>query len=181
MVVKRRSIFMIIILSFITCGVYLVYWFMAISSEIYASLNKEDISYNTGILDLLLTIITCGIFLLFWFYKQGQQVTKLGKRYNVSIENKSILYLILCFLFIGFFINPLIIQYDLNKIVAFGDESPNLYLNLLPEVKPNSSLQNIPRPIEFFHKQISNAKIFVFYQFPFIVQHFFGWDKNRKL
>lgn len=58
MSLQKRNIGLAILLSIVTCGVYLFYWSYKIYQE--TRLLSGDTSGSAGI-DLLLSIVTCGI------------------------------------------------------------------------------------------------------------------------
>ncbi|GKX30979.1 hypothetical protein SH1V18_34590 [Vallitalea longa] len=66
----KRNILLTIILSFITFGIYLVYWMYKVNNESNKLANGD---YQTeSIIVILFTIITFGIYGLYWGYKQGK-------------------------------------------------------------------------------------------------------------
>lgn len=106
--IKRRSIAAAIILSLVTCGIYYLYWFIALTNETnYATGNENDTS---GGMAFLLTIITCGIYGFFWAYKMGE---KIDTAQGVN-KSRSIIYLVLN-LFGLSIVTYALIQDTLNK------------------------------------------------------------------
>lgn len=78
---KRRDIALAIILSFITCGIYQIYWFVTLTEDI----NDLSGDHSTsGAVSFLLTVITCGIYGIYWAYKMGQNM-------NVAKSNRGIM------------------------------------------------------------------------------------------
>ena len=109
--IKPRSIVKAIILSLITCGIYGIFWFVALTDE----MNKASGRVNdaSGGKAFLLTLITCGIYGYIWAYRLGE------KRDIVANEkaSSSIIYLVLMFLGLGIVVYGLA-QDALNKAVA---------------------------------------------------------------
>ena len=109
--ISKRSIAVAIILTFVTCGIYGLYWFIVMTNE---SNSISDSKTASGGIAFLLTIITCGIYGLYWNYKMGEKIHNAGKKYNISIENNGVLYLILYLIGLGI-ISYALMQKDLNK------------------------------------------------------------------
>lgn len=87
---KKKSIPMVVILSVITCGIYVLYWYYDITKQI-AEYN-EDYETKPGTV-VLLGILTCGIYFIYWWYKISQMFIvsqqKAGMKYIV--DNKTLL------------------------------------------------------------------------------------------
>lgn len=108
--IKKRSIVTAIILSLVTCGIYSIYWFVALTNEMNKASGREN-DTNGGIA-FLLSLVTCGIYSYFWAYQMGE------KRDIVANENGSsnILYLVLSLFGLGIVVYGLL-QDTLNKAV----------------------------------------------------------------
>lgn len=107
-----RSIAMVIIFSFITCGLYSLYWLYVTTDEVKQYLNDSTIDPS---IDLILTIITCGLYTFYWYYKISKLITQCQKISNLPIEDNSLLYIILALFGFGI-ISNCIIQSQLNTI-----------------------------------------------------------------
>ena len=91
----NRSIVLCIVLLFVTCGIYGIYWMIKLNDELnILNGTPEDTS---GGMVFLLTLVTCGIYGLYWFYKMGGKVDniKAGMGMPPSSLSSSILYLLL--------------------------------------------------------------------------------------
>lgn len=104
---KNRNIAVAIILSFLTCGLYSLYWESQINEEV---ITKNPTEFNQDyIIVFLLTLLTCGIYHCYWSYKMGK-----GLMIDGASDN-SVLYL-----FLGLFgfslISMAIMQGDINKV-----------------------------------------------------------------
>lgn len=109
--IPKRDIAIQIILSILTCGLYLFYWVITITDDINALNEEKNLS---GGATVLLIILTCGLYSIYWAYDMSKKLYNLGLKYNVTIQDNSILCLILSIC--GFnFINYFILQSDLNK------------------------------------------------------------------
>ena len=76
---KKRNIAVAIILSFITCGIYAIYWFICLTND-SNKMSDTDKTASGGVA-FILSIITCGIYGLYWAYKLGQKVGDSGIAY----------------------------------------------------------------------------------------------------
>lgn len=110
---KERNIVVCIILTIVTCGIYSYVWMAQLNDEVREENN--DAAAITGGMVVLLSIITCGIYMIYWFYKMGERTKAVGDNAGITIEDRSVIYLILSIL--GFaIINLCIIQSDLNNV-----------------------------------------------------------------
>ena len=79
---RRRSIFGIIVLSIITCGIYyLIAWV-----QVFSDINYGAIENDTAITDLLLSFVTCGILGIFCFWKYSKKLYVMGAEDNSLIN-----------------------------------------------------------------------------------------------
>lgn len=108
----KKDIAIAVILSFLTCGIYQIYWFITITDD--ANKVSSRPTDTSGGLALVLTLITCGIYGIYWNYKMGQKIYEAGKKYNKDIEDKSVLYLFFS-LFKLDLVSIALMQSDLNK------------------------------------------------------------------
>lgn len=103
----------VLILTFVTCGIYGIIWFFQVTGALSQELPEEDISAGKII---LLSIVTCGIYSLVWYYKMGEWLQKVGQKYGKNLENEGTLLLLL-----GIFFAPAatyIIQDRINQIAS---------------------------------------------------------------
>ena len=108
----KKDIAVSVILSFLTCGIYQIYWFITITDD--ANKVSERPTDTSGGLAFLLTLITCGIYGIYWNYKMGKKIYEAGKKYNKNIQDNSLPYLILS-LFKLDIVSIALMQSDLNK------------------------------------------------------------------
>ncbi len=107
----KRDIVVAIILTLLTCGIYGIYWFITMTDDSNSLLDEK---YTSGPLAFLFTLITCGIYAIYWNYMMGKKMYEAGRKYQKSIDDNSIVYLILS-IFGLHLINYCLIQNDLNK------------------------------------------------------------------
>lgn len=109
--VIRRNIFRCIFLTFITFGLYGLYWKCCITASLEA-IADTDIKGPDGALMIFLTVITLGLYNCFWYLQQERRMTK--------ITGKAKLYASRYFLFslMGLsVVNYACMQYIINKFV----------------------------------------------------------------
>lgn len=111
--VTHRSIGMCILLSIITCGIYNIFWFFAITDDT----NKISGEPNptSGGMAFLYSLITCGIYTFFWMYKRGEIIDNYNRQRGLGSTSNAILYLVLTIFGLGF-ISYCLVQNELNKI-----------------------------------------------------------------
>lgn len=116
---QRRSPAMVLVLSFITCGLYFFYWIYQTSDSLRA-FNRTD--SLTPALELLISIL-CPPYIIYWYYKYGRIIfeaqTELGMQYP---EDNSILYLVLSLIGVGI-VGTVIMQASLNKMWDYYESS----------------------------------------------------------
>jgi bacteriorhodopsin len=99
--VKHRNIFLVYLFSFITFGIYAIYWSVSTKNE----MNRLGASIPTA------WLIIIPIANIYWMYKYCE-----GFAVYVKKDNNTILWFILD-LFAGI-IMPAVVQSELNKIAA---------------------------------------------------------------
>lgn len=109
--VAPRSIALSIILSFVTFGIYMLYWQYKLNDEVNDM--AEDPAALGGGMVVILSIITFGIYNLYWFYKMGQKCDYIRQQDSYS----SILYLVLGVFGLGI-VSFALIQDSINKALG---------------------------------------------------------------
>ena len=105
---KKKNLFLIILFSIITLGIYDIYWFITLTND--SNKMKPRAATASGVVALLFCIITLGIYQLYWMYKLGDKV-----------ENSGVMYLIIDILGFGF-IMMLVAQSKINRFIDAGAE-----------------------------------------------------------
>lgn len=113
MLIEKRSIPMAIILTIITCGIYMIYWEYKILESMY---RANDLPSQAGV-DVLLSIVTCGIYGLYMLYRAGKMESSAMERYNLPEKNEAALYLILGIFGLGI-VSFCILQSGINSHLA---------------------------------------------------------------
>ena len=102
---KKRNLFVMILLSCVTFGFYPLYWYCSFQNQ----LKKETGLGFGGAGHFFMTFITFGVYLLYWSYAVGKRLEACGGK------NNSVVYLLLS-LFGMFPIACLVMQSDANKL-----------------------------------------------------------------
>lgn len=106
--VAPRSIAMAIILSIVTCGIYMFYWIYKLNNEVNEL--AEDPNALGGGMVVFLSIITCGIYYFYWLYKMGQKCDYISQ----TQSHNAILFLVLGIFGLGI-VSVALIQDTINK------------------------------------------------------------------
>lgn len=109
----ERNIVLAIVYTFITCGIYGLYWFYCLTED--ANNVCNDNKTASGGLAILFTFLTCGIYTFYWMYKQGKKLNEAGTLRGETIEDNSVLYLILNILGLGI-VSYCLMQDSLNRL-----------------------------------------------------------------
>lgn len=107
--IKERNIVTAIILTFVTCGIYGIYWTVCLAREAVSVKDPAD--------DGLLEILLC-IFLPFLGFFLAEQKFAAGcAEKGIDHKDNSIIYLILGLVGLGI-VNFCMMQNDLNKLAT---------------------------------------------------------------
>ena len=85
---ERRSIVKAVIFSFITCGIYGIYWFYKMTDECHYAAGRQTTA--SGGMAIVYSLVTCGIYMFYWMYKMGERVDRI----NGVNGNSNILYML---------------------------------------------------------------------------------------
>jgi hypothetical protein len=100
----------VLVLSFVTCGLYLIYWNMKAAEVINAVAEKEVISSPVAIFSGCCVPVN-----IYFYYLAGKEgLPKIYEKLGTQGEDKSVLLLVL-----GFFIPmvaAMIVQGEINKL-----------------------------------------------------------------
>ncbi len=107
-----RSCIKVILLSFITCGIYAVYNAALLHDETSKELGIEK---KTVGLDVVFSYLTCGIWLVIIIYNIAKNHVEIAKRKEVAIVDYATVYLILAIM-MGF-IAIILLQNQQNELI----------------------------------------------------------------
>lgn len=107
--IKQRNIVTAVILSIVTCGIYLIYWAVCLAKE---AVSVKD-SADSATLEIVLMIFLP--FLGFYFAEQKLAAGCAEK--GIAHKDNAVLYLIFGLIGLGI-VNFCMMQSDLNKIAV---------------------------------------------------------------
>lgn len=120
--VEKRSIVTLILLSFITCGIYNLYLIYKQSQEINL---LADVNESAGT-ELMLSLITCGLYIFYWHYKYAKRVALLQENKGITVNDVSVLNLIISILGLEF-IAAAILQNEMNNVIEASSNTSSMY------------------------------------------------------
>ena len=109
---QKRSIVVKHILTFITCGIYNLFWMYLARSEFKHFSGYSDI--NPG-LELVLNIL-CFPFYFYWLYKFSADIARYQQENGRYVSDTGLVNLLLAFFGFGI-VCPFIIQSQLNDLL----------------------------------------------------------------
>ena len=111
--VSERSLPLYIVLTIITCGLFGIYWFISLASDI-ARLREQ--AEPRGVFDFIIGLITCGIYLWVCYYRYPKFVVEIQEKRGVQVSDISVISLILSIFGLSI-VSMALIQNELNKLV----------------------------------------------------------------
>ncbi|MCA1558190.1 MAG: DUF4234 domain-containing protein, partial [Acidobacteria bacterium] len=109
---ERRDPLLVLVLGFVTCYVYLFYWWYVTALDIKRATGREDINPT---LDLILNLVTCSLFSIYLSYKYPKLILEMQEKAGVVRNDTSLVSVLLSLFSLG----PIacyVIQVDMNKI-----------------------------------------------------------------
>jgi len=108
----KREPIVVILLSFVTCGIYSLYWHYKAGDEIRTALGKPD-AINPV---LVFAGIICFPFMFYYVYTIDKGLAELAQKRGVAYSSNFVLWLLLCLIGVGFFVEMFMVQDKLNDI-----------------------------------------------------------------
>lgn len=99
MYIKRRNIGLCILFSFLTCGLYIIYWTYVVSND--SRILADDRSGGSAGLDVLLDIVTCGIFGFVIMYQSAKRIYQADFERNNGRASDDSLLVVILYIFMG--------------------------------------------------------------------------------
>lgn len=113
---KQRSIVMMLVLTFVTCGIYNIFWLYFARVEMRGYL--EDSAINPGL--EVLAAILCFPYSFYLFYKMSKDVCRMQNKAGIAVVNdNTAINMILLFFGLGL-ISEFIMQSEMNDILLHG-------------------------------------------------------------
>ena len=69
--IMPRNLVLAIVFSFLTCGIYSIYWMIKLNDEVNQLAGEPQAT--SGGMVFLFSLITCGIYGIYWAYKMGER------------------------------------------------------------------------------------------------------------
>ena len=110
---QRKNIVTCIILSFVTCGFYGIYWLYCLVSDI--NTISEDPNAMSPVLVIILSFVTCGLYFLYWVYKAGSLLDQKMIETGRTAESRPVLYVVLA-LFCLTIVTYVLMQDTINQL-----------------------------------------------------------------
>ena len=109
---EKREPGLVILFTFLTCGIYGIWWYHTYATEIKNALNRQDLNPTT---DLLLTFVTCGIWgIIAFYYNYPKLFVDMQRRVGLPPNDISTTTVLLGILFAP--VSIYMIQSELNRI-----------------------------------------------------------------
>ncbi len=106
----KNDPFIVLLLGFITCGLYLIYWNIKMAEVINAVVEREVITPPVAILSGC-----CFPVNLYFYYLVGQNLEVIGRKVgNPSLQDQSLLLIVLGF--VAPMVSAMIVQGEINKL-----------------------------------------------------------------
>ena len=103
-----RNPVQVLILIYVTCGIYGLMYFFAVCDDINKGLGREEFN---AVKEIVLTIVTCGMWGLWFQWRLCNAVVELQKAWGVEPEMEATILFVLHFVYVG----PLFMQKSLNN------------------------------------------------------------------
>ena len=113
----KRSIPLAIVLSFITVGLYALYWVYTLTEDAHAAAGERTTA--SGGMVILFSFLTCGIYSFYWLYKMGETIIMAKQKRGMAVDtNLPIIYLVLALFGLGI-VSYALMQNALNDIIDY--------------------------------------------------------------
>ena len=104
-----RNLLIFILLSLVTCGLYVYYFVYATSRDVNIACEGDGNDTTGVLLYFILSVITCGIYPIFWLYGLANRLQANAQRYGLTFpENGTTVLLWFIFGWLICFIGPFI-------------------------------------------------------------------------
>lgn len=111
-----RSLLVYLLLSFLTCGIYSLYFIYALARDINAACAGDGRN-TAGLLKLVIfSFLTCGLYGVYWYYSLGNRLAYNAPRYGLSFQENGttiLLWYLVGLLLCG--LGPLVAMYIIIK------------------------------------------------------------------
>ncbi len=84
--IKQRSLAKLIVLSFLTCGIYGFFFWWGYIRDINNACVCDGKKSPNYLVVLLLSGLTCGLYYLIWLYRQGERLKTMAPAYGLDFK-----------------------------------------------------------------------------------------------
>lgn len=116
---QQRSVATVIILSIVTCGIYMFYWLYVSMRDLNDYLEISDMDPAVE----LLICIFCSPYIIYWFYKYAGRITDAQIKAQTEVASDNAIICLVLAIFGFSVISMGIMQSELNKTWAAATES----------------------------------------------------------
>jgi hypothetical protein len=109
---EKRDPMMVVLFTFLTCGIYALFWWYSVITEIKNALGRDDINPT---MEIVLVFVTCGIYGFYLYYKYPQLMMEMQDRAGRPRNDISMTTLLLAIFGLAVISIP-IMQSELNNI-----------------------------------------------------------------
>ena len=109
-----RSPILVLLLCFVTCGLYYFYYMYAVTDEVNRYTGRNE---QSPMGDIFLTILTCGAWDIYWDYRIGKRTADMCRSAGITPIDNAVLYVVLDVVGVGL-LNVYFQQDLLNKVWA---------------------------------------------------------------
>lgn len=125
-----RNIWVYILLTFVTCGIYSIYFWYRYTEDINLVCDGDGNESPNYIIVFLLSLVTFSIYGFYWYYKQGNRLQAIAPSYGLNFQENgtSVLLWMLLGSFlcgIGTFVGMHILMKNMNDIAEPYNMSVN--------------------------------------------------------
>ena len=116
--IQHRNIPLYVLLCFVTCGLFALYWLYSIANDVNHCLERhgQKAGLQAGFV-VLLTVVTCGIYGIYFWYKVGTELSSIQFNDGYKAADNTIICLVLAILGLSI-ISMCIVQDQLNGITS---------------------------------------------------------------
>lgn len=125
--IERHDITLRILFTFLTCGLYGLYWMAQVTNDVHAVSGRPQCA--GGGKAVLFSVLTCSIYMYYWIYKIGGELVEARYRMGLAldvVEKKIYRNVIVIMTLVSIGISGLQIM-----LQAFDDEYANMNPDLL--------------------------------------------------
>ena len=114
--IEKRSIWLAVLLSVVSFGLYGSYWMIQMTDETHALLGRKTTA--SGGVGFLYAILTCGLYFFYWIYKMMESINQAKANRGMQHDDGLPIFSILL-AFFGFgFIPVILLQSSINDIIS---------------------------------------------------------------